>query len=235
MIAVRAPTTRGVTRDTLGPGSVLAAAAASLHLRRMGRGVSTKNPKRDSIVDRQRGIADKLPSMVKGPREEDIALALLLVVRVRKRLKEAEKLYKQCVEDIHAYRRRDNLLRRKALKAAGKMRAVIFDVRRELREKEPMLVRMAHEAKVGRLLESSKSLEELAKAYLNKEEWGLVQKSRHIQERRKLKLRLKEAERKHHDRDAEGRFAPACTVDLGVPHTHDETGLTKNGNNESES
>ena len=32
------------------------------------------------------------------------------------------------------------------------MRAVIFDVRRELREKEPMLVRMAHEAKVGRLL-----------------------------------------------------------------------------------
>ena len=33
-----------------------------------------------------------------------------------------------------------------------------------------------------------------------------MQKSRHIQERRKLKLRLKEAERKHHDRDAEGRL-----------------------------
>lgn len=65
-----------------------------------------------------------------------------------------------------------------------------------LHQKDALIARLEHAAEIGRLLNSHHTLESLAKAWLDKDEWEMIQRRRTAKQRELLSRRLRYAAKK---------------------------------------
>ena len=125
----------------------------------------------------------------------DLDEVLLVVQRGKTKLIEAKGLSQRYAMNLVRHARACKKWRKLARKDLNNLNASIRDLQRQISEKDTIIVRLQHEAKIGRLLDSSRSLESLAKAWLDAGEWAIIQKHRAAAEKRKLRTRLTKAER----------------------------------------
>lgn len=143
----------------------------------------------------QRGQYPRLAAAMKVAHTRlDLDEVLLVVQRGKGKLAEARELNKRYKLDLFRHQRACQRWRWRARKDLRKLNASLHDLQRQIAEKDAIIVRLQHEAKIGRLLDSSHSLESLAKAYLDAGEWAMIQKHRAAKEKRELRKRLKKAE-----------------------------------------
>jgi hypothetical protein len=124
----------------------------------------------------------------------DLDEVLLVVQRGKTKLLEAKELSQRYAMNLLRHQRACKKWRKLARKDLNNLNASVRDLQRQIAEKDAIIVRLQHEAKIGRLLDSSRSLESLAKAYLDAGEWAMIQKHRAAKEKRMLRKRLTKAE-----------------------------------------